>query len=417
MYNFMVICIDCLRYDYSKSLLRARSLSEAVKQHGIWYENAYTTSPWTYPATNSLLTGIYPRHHGARHEGVYRENAIEPWPAGLNPHIPTIFSELKRHGYYTLGVSTIYWSLNPRSEYKDCDRIVRSEEQEVFYKNTKAEWVVDAFTQTYETEIRGAPFFAYLHLIDLHRPYDLGIAISNCPDSVEVLDGIAEWDIRRYLCDERDATRFKRNKVKLYNGLVHYIGSQVSRLIQFLKQRGIFNRTVLVITADHGEEFWDHTDFEIANYWCGLKSSRDWLLGTGHGHTMFNELVHVPLILISPAIARAGSVQSLPVSIVDVFPTLLEMIGAEPSGSVDGRSLLNPDQTDREILVESILYGFEKKALIHGSMKYISCPWEVQLTAYDLLADPTEMNALSDFRHSAKITSKLQALFEQPSQI
>lgn len=411
MYNFIVICIDCLRFDsFKKKYEEGLFLNNIINKHGFSFEKAYTTSPWTYPSTNSILTGLYPHKHGAYQEAIYKERVTKPWPSKLNSKIPTIFSELKKYGYYNLGISTIFWTLNENCDYSGCDKIIRTEEQNVFYKNTKAEWVVDTFINAHNSEIKTNQFFAYLHLIDLHRPYDLDLALKHSTEPIEIMDGIDEWDIRPYLNDPENETKFKNNKIKIYNALINYLDTQIQRLIEFLTARKIFDNTFIIITADHGEEFWDHLEFEQQHYSCGKKSNDEWwLLGTGHGHTLFNELIHVPLIIINPDLAVDNKVAKSPVSIVDIYPTIMDILGVEPGMELDGKSLLKY-HPQREILVESTLYGFERKAMLRDSLKYIHSPHENHFVRYDLSGDPLELNPFMN-PPDDEIRLKLQSLY------
>jgi len=428
MRNFVLICIDCLRYDFLKrSLQSSRFLSNLSESDTLFFESAYTTAPWTYPATNSMLTGLYPHNHGACHRGIYRNSVKEPWPSTLNSKVPTIFSELKGYGFYTLGISTIFWALNENCEYHGCDRIIR-------------EWVIKSFAETYEKEIKKNPFFAYLHLCDLHRPFDLDLAVKHSSEPIQLMEGIDEWDIRPHLDDSNKASQFKANKVRLYFALIDYVFAQIGELIEFLLQKNIFDDTTIIITADHGEEFWDHEEFQRQHYdcgyrsktadhgeefWdheefqrqhydCGYRSKQEWLIGTGHGQTLFNEIVHVPLILINPKFHLDSEAVSLPVSLVDIYPTVLEILGIEVRSNLDGRSLLKPI-ADRKILVENTLYGFERKAMIHGSVKHIYSPYEDHFAVCDLLSDPFEKHPKME-RADSHIRAMLDCLFAHQDQ-
>ncbi len=411
MYNFIIICIDCLRYDRISDLRLTPFLAGLVEEFGFSFENTYTSAPWTYPATNSILTGLYPHNHGAFQEGIYRQGVKDPWPLALSSDIPTLFSDLKRYGYFNLGISTLYWALNEKCQYSGVDRIIRSEEQDVFYKNVKSEWVIDSFMEVYSHQIKNNRFFAFLHLCDLHRPYDLDIASQYAKEPIEIMKGIEDWDIRPYLNNPHEASRFKKNKLKLYDALISYIDFQLKRLVEFLMDKNIFDNTIIIITADHGEEFWDHLEFEQQNYSCGRKSEEYWLMGTGHGHTLFNEIIHVPLIFINPYLKGFANYLTYPASTIDIFPTIMNIAGIEGSQNrvIDGISLFeNPIK--RELLAESILYGFERKAIINGNMKFIYSPYENHFVAFDLSKDPFELNALTDPLNN-KIKSNLDKLY------
>jgi Sulfatase len=408
--NFILICIDCLRYDiFKKSLSGHPIFSKFIDSNGIAFDAAYTTAPWTYPSSNSILTGLYPCNHGAYQEGIYKNSVKEPWPQKLKPDVSTIFSDLNKLGYFNLGISTIFWALNENCEYKGCDKIIRSEEQDIFYKNVEAEWVVNAFKESFIKDIGNQPFFSYLHLCDLHRPFELTIAKEYSKGHVEILDGIEEWDMSPYLADPKTINIFKTNKLSLYCSLVNYVFVQIQDLISFLMEQDIFEDTTIIITADHGEEFWDHEEFEKINYDCGHRSKKEWLIGTGHGHTLFNEVVHVPLIIINPGFEFDLKSVKTPVSLVDIYPTIMDILENTPSGKIDGVSLKSPTP-NREILIESTLYGYERKALISDSVKHIYSPFEKHYAKYDLLNDHSETLPISN-EPKPQIAARLEELF------
>jgi arylsulfatase A-like enzyme len=245
----------------------------------------------------------------------------------------------------------------------------------------------------YETNHDRGPFFAYLHLIDLHRPFDLAIALAHAVAGTELMEGLDEWDCRAYSGNADDVARFRGNKLKLYDGLIRYVDSQIERLVEYLERRRVFDDTIVVVTADHGEEFWDHEEFELSHYACGRKSSEPWLMGTGHGHTVFNELLHVPMIFINPPDVLSAAATSSPVSTVDILPTLLSFLRIDLRLQLDGESLTREFES-REILAESTLYGFERKAIIKDNIKIISSPGDRHCALYDLSLDPGELNPI-----------------------
>lgn len=237
--NFVIICVDCLRCDcVALEASLTSSLAPTLQNADVFFEHAYSAAPWTYPATNSILTGRYPRNHGAWHHTPYRERVSEPWPDPMAPAVPTLFSLLGPIGCYTLGVSTIYWALNQRCPYNEIDKIVRTEDQNVFYKNTKAEWVFGRFLEAYDEEIRGAPFCAYLHLIDLHRPYDLELAQQHSVGPLEIVEGLDEWDIQRLKDVDPYGVQVAANPVLVKGIFVWYEDPEAPDGVSYLSTHG-----------------------------------------------------------------------------------------------------------------------------------------------------------------------------------
>jgi arylsulfatase A-like enzyme len=395
MRNILMLCIDGWRYDRFTALLgkEGSRIAAAAAARGSVFSRAYTPAPWTYPATNSVLTGVLPSRHGACHRGAYRRGVDSPWPELLDPSRPTFFSLLREAGRATLGISTIYWALNEWCAYRGCDVIIRSTEQNVFYRQTPAEWVSARFFEFLRALPKERPFAAYLHFMDLHRPYHLDIARQLLPNDVVLPKGVEEWDIRPHLSSFEEASRFRHAKLVVYDALLAYIDKELGKLFDFLEAEGWLDETVVVLFGDHGEEFWDHAEFQSDHYDCGRKSSQDWLLGTGHGHTLFDELLHVPLVILNPpepipAESAAGNVSTL-----DIFPTLLQWGGVRVPDDLDGCSVMRPIP-NRTLIAEATLYGFERKAAIHGNLKCIASPGDRIVSLFDLAEDPREMYPL-----------------------
>ena len=390
MRNIALFVVDCLRYDDSKILEEA--LAKSVSNLGSYrlnvFEDCYSSSSWTYPSTNSILTGLYPHAHGAKQSNKYKHSVREPWPDRLLPNKSNIFRALKSSNYTTIGISTIFWALNKLCDYGEIDYLLRSEKQDLDYRNVPASWVINN-AERIIGKIDNKPWFMYAHLADLHRPYDLTIAQAHSPFEIEILDGLEAWDFVAYTTDPHKLALFKQSKRTLYRALILYIADQINSFIQFLDYCGNLVNTTIVITADHGEEFWDHEHEEKAYYNCGYRSESDHQLGIGHGHTLYNELIHVPLIVINPPNHFKTSKNLDIVSHVDIYPTILEIAGIKHTNTGHGYSLYSSTHHNT-LLSEAILYGFEKKALISSSQKVILSPYEGLLEIYERPGDNSE---------------------------
>lgn len=389
MRNFLIICIDCLRYDSLNSAVqRGQFLPEWVAQDGITLRNCYATAPWTYPATNSLLTGRYPHRHGARHEGPFTTRVSQPWPLKFDSTTPSFFSLFKAAGYQTAGISTIFWALNEHCAYPGCDHLIRSPGQEVFYQNTSADWVVERFKALHDAELKGRSFAAYLHMIDLHRPLDVQVGQRFATEPAYDMPGIEDWDSRPFQSNSEELRKFRQGRRAIYEGALAYVGTAIHRLLSYLDANGVYDDTVVIITSDHGEEFWDHLEFQQEDSVYGKKSDQPWLLGTGHGHTLFEEQIHIPMLILD----RAGGVSQRDTqrrtSTVDVLPTLLEIAGIDEPTDLDGKSI-NGNGHDWT-LSEAILYGHEQKAIVSEQGKCIFRPSDETAVFYNLASDPFE---------------------------
>jgi arylsulfatase A-like enzyme len=167
---------------------------------------------------------------------------------------------------------------------------------------------------------------------------------------------------------------------KLYNGEVAYVDSEVGRLLDGLAERGLDASTVVVVTADHGEEFNDHGGFE-------------------HGHTHYNELLHVPLLIRAPGLNLPEPRLSTTVRHIDLAPTLCELAGVPADPAFTGESLVpllqGQSRADRSVLSEGNMWGPTRVAWRNGGMKLVRSLDTDQIQLFDLGADPGEQNDIA----------------------
>jgi len=206
---------------------------------------------------------------------------------------------------------------------------------------------------------------------------------------------------------------YKEHKISLYDGSIRYMDAEIGRLIKTLKRLQLINNTVIVVVADHGEEFWEHAAFEAAHYQDPRNTN-----GIGHGHTMFQELLWVPLIVTN--LDSTGKLSSFfkvrqkeiedVVQLIDVFPTLLEKIGLQTPLDCDGRSLLSlvnrwrlpyflnsPNFSSRSIFSESPGFGNLKISLLEFPYKCIYS-YKEKNALFNLEEDPQERKNLFEGR-------------------
>jgi arylsulfatase A-like enzyme len=195
--------------------------------------------------------------------------------------------------------------------------------------------------------------------------------------------------------------RYRAHHIAVYDGALRYVDSQVERLLARLRQLGLERDTLVVVTSDHGEEFWDHAILERT-----LAEDPRGFWGIGHGHTMFQELLHIPLIFRGPGV-RAGTAIDCPVGQIDVAPTALELLGLPPEAGMRGRSLApllwgsSTDACDERVqIAESPAYGPDSTAVSWKGEKLI-LRHAAKPFLYDLRRDPRERDDLSERRPQA----------------
>jgi arylsulfatase A-like enzyme len=241
--------------------------------------------------------------------------------------------------------------------------------------DVRADRVTDAALDWLEGH-RDQRFFLWSHYIDPHYPFsppaDYRPAVANVtPERMEYLGSYNEEDIYTGRARLRPADR--EALIGLYDGEIRYVDQHVGRLLRQLDDWGLRDNTLVAFTADHGDEFWEHGGYQ-------------------HGHSLYNEQVHVPLVLRGPGLTprKIGSV----VRHVDLAPTLTEAAGSSFHADAHGLSLLallnGPEARPRVAFSEALFLTTEKKAIRNENHKLIHDPFSQADELFDLEADPGE---------------------------
>jgi arylsulfatase A-like enzyme len=376
--SILLVVVDTLRRDHVTADPRGLTPGIArLANEGIWFERAYAPSPWTTPSFASIYTSTHP----SRHNAGYRDPTWG-FRRPMARALPTLAEVLSQAGYWTGSVST-----NPHlSRSFGLDRGFH------VYRNVITAWTYHAVLAalrergwlpgrgTYYVVARdqtararrliraardsGRPFFAVVHYMDPHSPYDAPETLGAAP-----VDAVSMED--RYRAEVAYAD--------------HYVG----RLLDGLREEGLYDDLLVVVTSDHGEEL-----TELRQNPPNGRRVRD------HGHTLFNEAIRVPLAVKLPGDARAGTHRSDLVSLIDLAPTILEVAGLEAPEGFAGRSLLEEwtGARPRLLFSEGIAHGPEQKACVRDNDKVILHalpPHPDYASAYDLSSDPGEKHPLA----------------------
>ncbi len=337
--NILLVLVDCLRADrlgcYGYPKVTSPHIDKLSKQ-GVVFKNAFSNAPWTRPAVASLFTSLYPNQHGAINSS-----------DALADEVLTLAEILKDRGYDTY----FFNGGNPvvGDKFNFCQGFT------VFESLNRATVLTDQFLAEISAAKRNR-FFAYLHYMDLHLPYHPnkynGLFTEGVKNPFLMPGYINRRVIRCAAAGDSLSDDDKRYLSALYEGQLRFVDESINKIIAYLKQRKMLDNTVVIITSDHGEEFWDHNNFE-------------------HGHSLYNELLHVPLIILGRAFKQAEI--KTPVSLIDLFPTILEMAHIPVRRfKISGKSLWRLKGVHRRpIFAMGTLYDTEKYCLIKGGMKLI----------------------------------------------
>ncbi|MCH2187372.1 sulfatase [Myxococcota bacterium] len=349
--NILLIVVDTLRADHVGIYGHSRPTTpaiDALAEKGSFFPQAFAQSSWTLPSMTTLLTGLFPHQHR-----VGRDPTESRLFGRLAPEIPTLAERLGEVGY-ARGAIVNNTFLAPEFglargfetyDYQGATKWkVRSAEKSV---ESALQWVDD----------QSSPWFLVVHFMEPHLFYDPPESVRGAftgaeAPPVEVPFGTDSvvTQIRRtgLTAEERDYVE------RLYDEEILYVDRAIGRLVDTLENEPAGKNLVVIVTADHGEEFFDHGGFE-------------------HGHTLYGELIRVPLVISGPGLAR-GEVRGV-VQHVDLSRGILGFAGASQQGLPDGVDLfaLLRDgaalESSREALSENVLYGPPRASLSRANRR------------------------------------------------
>ncbi|HET9184715.1 MAG TPA: sulfatase-like hydrolase/transferase [Solirubrobacterales bacterium] len=377
-----MISIDTLRSDhlpaYGYQGVETPAI-DALRQDAILFERAYSHTPLTLPSHVSLLTGQLPTRHGVR------DNIGYDFDAAAHPYLPKL---LREAGYATGGAVSAYvlrGATGLGTGFDFYEDGVSWRPTEVMGNSQRsgretARLALD-WLRTLESRAESKPFFLFLHMYEPHTPY--------APP-------------------EPFAARYRASP---YDGEIAEADAIVGQVLDELKERGLYDKSIIVLLSDHGEGLGDHGEAE-------------------HGIFLYREALQVPLLVKLPDARRGGTSVAAPAQLVDLSPTLLRLAGREvPTGqmAMDGGSLLDlakEGAAERVVYAETFYprlhFGWsELTSVIRGRMQYIDAP---RPELYDLIADPRQTrNVLEQERRTyaalRDAVTKLEAPLAAPSQV
>jgi arylsulfatase A-like enzyme len=399
-FHVVLIGIDTLRRDHFSCYGFEHPITphmDRLADDGALFLDAMTTSPWTLPSFASVLTGQYPTTHGGGKRTGAQTKGREPLTAALSNEAPLLQVILKKQK----GFRTAFFYNNPylNSRYGVPRGFDKAEQvRGGGWKNVGA-------TLGWMRANLEHRMFVFLHLMEPHRPYK-----PPEPFKQTALDWFA--DDRREAAltpaampdslagppargKDQKGERHRRHPA-LYAGEVLYTDNLVGTLARGLAEMGILDDCLIIITADHGEEFWEHDAIEYRNY-----NDPRGFWGAGHGHSQFQELVAAPLIIRFPGRVEPGTRVEDLVQIHDIAPTVLDWVGLPEREDMSGRSLVPAIHGEGHrgyAFSEFILYGDDRRAYREGRWKLILGPDRETAELYDLQEDPGEHNNLREAR-------------------
>jgi len=370
--DIWLIVVDTLRADHlgyaGHPSVRTPAIDGlAARAHR--FDDALSVAPWTRSSIFAMLAG-----DPYRAAAPYQDSFEDPFPDGYR----SVLELAREQGYRSIGVNRNPILVPPCGFERGFDVLTPADDDPA---------IRDRLADLLSQHDPAQPKLVYLHLMAPHIPYEphaeytphhldaAGVApeLRHCPTLCQRQTELSE--------PQREACR------ACYRGEVEHADQAVGALLELLAASGQQERTWLFLTSDHGEELWDHGDFE-------------------HGHSLHRELLHVPLLIAPPGTPEESSLvrSDAPVSTVDLAHTIAEIVGLDPLPTHAGLSLLGamagePLPAERPRLAGGMLYGPPRVALEGDGVKRI---WThsvhgagpVTLEVFDRQRDPQERHPL-----------------------
>lgn len=387
--NVLLVVLDTTRADLLSAYDHPAPTSphlEKLAREGALLTRAYSTDFWTLPSHASLLTGLYPSEHGATSE-----------TNRLGPGVETLAEHLAGAGYSTAGFVSNPWISRETGFAQGFGSFTETWREAGQPPDRQA---VERAGRFIANEARARrPFFVFVNLNDAHMPYspDPQVLHEVAPRAHSVertrrlkrLVGTWEYLAGAVVLDATDLDILR----DLYQGELRTVDGHLGELVAALTAAGVLNDTLVIVTADHGENLGEH----------GL---------IDHMLSMYDTTIRVPLVIRFPSRVEAGRVVPEVASLVDVLPTILDAVGIEPPAGA-GRSLLGdtPAAPRGFVIAENerphngirlLETGFPEfdTSKIDGRMRMLRTDrykliWsEGRVELYDLEADPGEQRDL-----------------------
>lgn len=345
-YNVLIVSFDAMRADALGTHGYHRNTSpniDAFAERAIVFENAYTAAPVTPTSFASAFTGQYP----------FR--VFVGWQ--LLDSL-TLASLMKNSGYATFGIFNNVQLAEERNFDQGFDAFsARSTRDEIIFNEASA------LLETHADR----KFFGWIHFLSPHTPYEYR----------ELSDHLAPFQEEGRFAQSTGGIYEVHNEAELkrvrdlYDGEMFYADDLFRRLMEQLDQLGLRENTIIVLTADHGEEFMDH--------------------GQLQHNSMFEEVVRIPMMIHHPDLQQGVRTEA-PYLNIDLLPTLSALAGVEPPAVLDGIDQINATNPERYRVVTGMTNAKRYEIMIEQSGRKLMqlCTPEFKESLFDLNTDPGE---------------------------
>jgi arylsulfatase A-like enzyme len=388
-FNIILISIDTLRADHLGCYNYPRNTSPSLdkfRENGVLLRRCMAQSPSTLTSHAAMLTSLIPSHHGA----------FFTRGQALPDNIQTMAELLKQKGYRTIsfndgGQIAPKFGLNQGfDKYESMSSNLKAERLNFYRIVTK--------TINWLDQNPDEKFFLFLHTYETHHPYTpkkrhLELFESdyngnlNWQITVEMIEKINNGEIK--LTGED-----KQHIINTYDAEIRSMDENFGLLIGYLKEKKLYDNTLIIFTSDHGEEFGEHGTWAM------------------HSHTLFNDQLHVPLVIKLPGSKYASRKVDHLVRSIDILPTVMDLLGEKPSKDFEGGSLVPLMKgIPPKKLVFAISQRDMQKTSVSAYWSVMTRKWKLyDAKLFNLLNDPGELKDVSRSHEDLKTNLQKYAL-------
>jgi len=385
--NIILISLDTLRADHLSCLGYHRVTSPAldrIAKEGVLFTKAFSQSGFTLSSHKSILSGYYPQLFD------YNSNTKEADKKKMYGGIPLISTYLKKQGYYNISFTGAAYMSAEFGFYRDFDRYneiinqmkdiriqAKAENGNRLVKDIGFKYIYDWLEKNQDS----SPFFMLIHTYATHSPYaapqkydrffrqDLQTKLP-LTIPIETLRGYnKDKSLNRNTFPEDDLRRI----INSYDRGIRWVDDELSNLYSLLEQLNLLDKTIIIILSDHGEEFLEHDKFEHRR--------------------MYEECLHVPLIIRAPKFLPRNKIVNQAVELVDIVPTLLDLLKIKTTSVMHGKSFLGLIKNKNSEESSQAIFGSQHNWI---TVKYRGYKYHLKKKPelYNLSMDPTERNNL-----------------------
>ncbi len=298
--------LDTVRADHLSGYGYERPTSpalDAFAKENLKAAFALTAAPWTPASVASMFTGLYPSSHRMmppNDRDLARQGLVR-----VSNELDTLAEKLKTVGYTTAGVSPNPWISKQFGYTQGFDQFFFIEREPANKITESGREIIEAWENSKNKD----PFFLYLHFLDPHDPY------TPTGEYATKFTGNLQRSPFAY-------SKEMQESINLYDGEIAFLDTELGKFFEYLKAKKLYEDLVIVIVSDHGEQFMEHGDER-------------------HGYKLYNEEIHIPLLLRTGRVNDQGRVINETVSTTDILPTLLARVGIKQPDILPGVSLMD----------------------------------------------------------------------------